>query len=129
MSKRGRGGTDSEKFSIALVLPVEAAVNCAANIGTKNLYVIAVSGIKGRPNRPLAAGSGDMLVATVKNGKPELRKNVVPAFVIRLRKPLRKNDGVFIYFKDNAGVIVKPKEEMKGSPITGPVAFNFLNAL
>ncbi len=42
--------------------------------GGKNLYVIAVSGIKGRLNRMPAAGSGDMIVATVKKGKPELRK-------------------------------------------------------
>lgn len=42
--------------------------------GAKNLYVIAVNGIKGRLNRLPAAGAGDMIVATVKKGKPELRK-------------------------------------------------------
>jgi hypothetical protein len=42
--------------------------------GAKNLFVIAVQGIKGRLNRLPAAGSGDMIVATVKKGKPELRK-------------------------------------------------------
>ena len=42
--------------------------------GGKNLYVIAVNGIRGRLNRLPAAGSGDMVVATVKKGKPELRK-------------------------------------------------------
>lgn len=42
--------------------------------GAKNLYVIAVQGIKGRLNRLPAAGVGDMIVATVKKGKPELRK-------------------------------------------------------
>lgn len=45
--------------------------------GAKNLYVIAVQGIKGRLNRLPAAGSGDMIVATVKKGKPELRKKGV----------------------------------------------------
>lgn len=44
--------------------------------GAKNLYVIAVQGIKGRLNRLPAAASGDMIVATVKKGKPELRKKV-----------------------------------------------------
>ena len=43
-------------------------------IGGKNLFVIAVHGYKGRLNRMPAAGSGDMIVATVKKGKPELRK-------------------------------------------------------
>lgn len=47
---------------------------------------------------------------------------VMPAVVIRQRKPFRRRDGVFIYFEDNAGVIVNNKGEMKGSAITGPVA-------
>lgn len=47
---------------------------CKSVVGAKNLYVIAVQGIKGRLNRLPAAGSGDMIVATVKKGKPELRK-------------------------------------------------------
>lgn len=47
---------------------------------------------------------------------------VMPAVVIRQRKPFRRKDGTFIYFEDNAGVIVNNKGEMKGSAITGPVA-------
>ena len=103
-------------------MPVGAVMNCADNTGAKNLYVIAVHGIRGRLNRLPAAGVGDMFVATVKKGKPELRKKVMPAVVIRQRKPFRRRDGVFIYFEDNAGVIVNNKGEMKGSAITGPVA-------
>lgn len=51
---------------------------CLLNVlsGGKNLYVIAVHGIRGRLNRLPAAGVGDMFVATVKKGKPELRKKV-----------------------------------------------------
>ena len=44
------------------------------SIGAKNLYIIAVGGIRGRLNRLPAAASGDMVLATVKKGKPELRK-------------------------------------------------------
>lgn len=51
-------------------------MNCADNTGAKNLYVIAVHGIRGRLNRLPSAGVGDMFVATVKKGKPELRKKV-----------------------------------------------------
>ncbi len=47
---------------------------------------------------------------------------VHPIVVIRQRKTWRRKDGTFIYFEDNAGVIVNPKGEMKGSAITGPVA-------
>lgn len=46
----------------------------------------------------------------------------MPAVVVRQRKAWRRKDGVFLYFEDNAGVIVNPKGEMKGSAITGPVA-------
>merc|ERR1711942_188296 len=88
MSKRGRGGS----------------------AGAKYLYIIAVGGIRGRLNRLPAAANGDMVLATVKKGKPELRKT------------FRRKDGTFLYFEDNAGVIVNNKGEMKGSAVTGPVA-------
>lgn len=47
---------------------------CLSSSGAKNLYIISVKGIKGRLNRLPAAGVGDMVMATVKKGKPELRK-------------------------------------------------------
>jgi large subunit ribosomal protein L23e len=59
------------------------------------------------------------VLASVKKGKPELRKKVMPAVIIRQRKTFRRKDGQFIYFEDNAGVIVNNKGEMKGSAITG----------
>ena len=46
----------------------------------------------------------------------------MPIVIVRQRKAWRRRDGVFLYFEDNAGVIVNPKGEMKGSAITGPVA-------
>lgn len=74
MSKRGRGGASGAKFRVSLGLPVGAVINCADNTGAKNLFVIAVYGIKGRLNRLPSAGVGDMFVCSVKKGKPELRK-------------------------------------------------------
>lgn len=70
--------------SFALGLPVGAVINCADNTGAKNLYIISVKGIKGRLNRLPAAGVGDMVMATVKKGKPELRKKVHPAIELSL---------------------------------------------
>ncbi|XP_071687692.1 large ribosomal subunit protein uL14-like [Rutidosis leptorrhynchoides] len=144
MSKRGRGGSAGNKFRMSLGLPVAATVNCADNTGAKNLYIISVKGIKGRLNRLPSACVGDMVMATVKKGKPDLRKKVMPAVIVRQRKPWRRKDGVFMYFEGqifqvtyiiklhlmliflcmrcyNAGVIVNPKGEMKGSAITGPI--------
>lgn len=103
-------------------MPAGAVVNCCDNSGAKNLYVLAVKGAGARLNRLPAAAAGDMVMATVKKGKPELRKKIMPAIIVRQARPWRRKDGVFLYFEDNAGVIVNPKGEMKGSAITGPVA-------
>lgn len=46
-----------------------------------------------------------MVMATVKKGKPELRKKVMPAVVVRQSKPWRRADGIYLYFEDNAGVV------------------------
>lgn len=78
--------------------------------------------MSGVQNRLPAAAVGDLIMTSVKKGKPELRKKVTPAVVVRQRKAWRRPDGYFIMFEDNAGVIVNPKGELKGSAITGPVA-------
>merc|ERR1712110_1136197 len=122
MGKRGRAGQAGNKYRITLGLPVGAVLNCADNSGAKNLYIMSVAGIKGRLNRLPAAGVGDMVICTVKKGKPELRKKVLQGVVVRQSKAFRRKDGIFINFEDNAGVIVNLKGEMKGSAINGPVA-------
>ena len=86
-------------------LPSGAVMNCCDNSGARNLYVISVKGFGARLNRLPAAGVGDMVMATVKKGKPELRKKVMPAVVVRQSKPWRRADGVYLYFEDNAGVV------------------------
>jgi len=80
-------------------------MNCCDNSGARNLYIISVKGIGARLNRLPAGGVGDMVMATVKKGKPELRKKVMPAVIVRQSKPWRRTDGVFLYFEDNAGVV------------------------
>eukprot|EP00051_Salpingoeca_urceolata_P026195 m.476421 g.476421 ORF g.476421 m.476421 type:complete len:140 (-) comp20524_c0_seq1:76-495(-) len=121
MPKRA-AAAGGNKFRISLGLPNAAVINCADNTGARNLYIMAVKGTKSRLNRMPAACVGDMVLATVKRGKPELRKKVHPAVVIRQRKAFRRKDGSFLYFEDNAGVIVNVKGEMKGSAVLGPVA-------
>ncbi|EEB06061.1 60S ribosomal protein L23 [Schizosaccharomyces japonicus yFS275] len=118
----GRAAASGTKFRMTLGLPVQAIMNCADNSGAKNLYIVSVFGTGARLNRLPAAACGDMVLATVKKGKPDLRKKIMPAIIVRQRKAWRRKDGVYLYFEDNAGVIVNPKGEMKGSAITGPVA-------
>ena len=51
-----------------------ALINCADNTGAKNLFIISAFGIKGRLSRLPHASAGDMVLVSVKKGKPELRK-------------------------------------------------------
>merc|ERR1712013_5061 len=114
MSKRGRGGRNGVKVKISNCLPVASVMNCADNTGAKNLYMIACTMTGARLNRYPAGSVGDMFLASVKKGKPELRKKVLTAVIIRQRKAFRRREGHFLYFEDNAGVIVNNKGEMKG---------------
>ena len=143
MSKRARGGRSGTKAKISTCIPTLAVMNCCDNTGAKNLYVIAVTMIGSRLNRLPAGSVGELFLASVKKGKPELRKKVIPAVIVRQRKAFRRREGHYLYFEgmlsaiyelllyltcivffllDNAGVIVNNKGEMKGSAITGPVA-------
>lgn len=119
---RGRQVASGIKHRISAGLPNCAVVNCADNTGAKSLKIISVCNIGGRLNRLPKASSGDMVMVAVKKGKPELRKKVMPAVIVRQRKAFRRKEGVFIHFEDNAGVIVNNKGEMKGSAVSGPVA-------
>lgn len=56
-----------------------------------------------------------MVMATVKKGKPELRKKVHPAVIVRQSKPWKRFDGVFLYFEDNAGVVCSPLRNLYSS--------------
>mmetsp|Transcript_36143 Transcript_36143/g.84442 ORF Transcript_36143/g.84442 Transcript_36143/m.84442 type:complete len:240 (-) Transcript_36143:253-972(-) len=99
-AKGGRGGSMGNKFRTTLGLCVGSVMNCADNTGAKNLYIISVKGIKGRLNKIPGATVGNMVMATVKKGKPELRKKVMPAVVVRQRKTWRRVDGGgFVYFE------------------------------
>ena len=119
IGKASRSGT---KLKITACLPTAAIVNCADNTGAKALFVISVTATGGCLNRFPRGSVGDMFLCSVRRGKPDLRKKVLPAVFIRQRKAFRRREGYYLYFEDNAGVIVNPKGEMKGSAVTGPVA-------
>ncbi|MCO5593238.1 hypothetical protein L7F22_047245 [Adiantum nelumboides] len=124
MSKRGRGDSLGNKLCMSLSLLMGAGINCIDNTRANKFYVISMKSVKSHLNRLLAACVGDMVMATVKKEKPDLKKKVMPTVIVRQRKPWRRKDGVFMYFEDNADVIVNPKVEMKGSAITGPTGIS-----
>ena len=90
---RGRAAAAGIKHKVSAGLPTAAVVNCADNSGAKNLRIIAVCNIGGRLNRLPKAGSGDMVMCSVKKGKPELRKKVIPGIIVRQRKSFRQEGG------------------------------------
>lgn len=93
----------------------------ADNTGAKALVCI---GIPGRSNT-LTATLGDVVNAVVKGASPVgLVKDheKVLAVVIRVKKEVRRKDGSYIRFDDNAAVVVNPSNEPVGSRVFGPVA-------
>lgn len=111
-----------QKPRITRGLPSGSIIECADNTGAKKLRVISVYGYKGRLKRVASACVGDRITVSVRRGSPDLRKQVLPAIVIRQRKSYRRRDGTWVGFEDNAAVIVTPEGELRGSRISGPVA-------
>ena len=108
---------------ITRALPLQAYVTACDNSGAKVLKLIAVKGHKTVKGRIPAAGVGDLVFASVKKGKLEMRKTKVPAVIVRQKKEFRRADGVRIKFEDNAAVVLKDeKGNPKGTFIKGPVA-------
>ena len=94
----------------------------ADNSGAKEVMVVGVIGVKTRLRRLPFATVGDMVVVTVKKGKPDLKGQIFRAIIIRQKKPYRRPDGTWIAFEDNACVLVNPDGTPKGKEIRGPVA-------
>jgi large subunit ribosomal protein L14 len=86
------------------------------------LQVIAVKGYRGVKNRYPKAGIGDIVIVTVKKGRPEIKKQVLKAVIVRQRKEFRRPSGMRVKFEDNAAVLVDDKGMPTGSEIRGPVA-------
>lgn len=99
----------------------QTILNVADNSGAKKLMIIRVlGGSKKRFGR-----IGDIVVASVKEAIPggNVKKgDVVKAVIVRTRKELRREDGSYIKFDDNAGVIINTNNEPKATRIFGPVA-------
>lgn len=103
-------------------LPLGARMVCADNSGAKIISLVDVKAYHGVASRIPAAGVGDLFIASVKKGSPEMRSKVVYAVVVRQRRPFRRADGTMVSFEENAAVLVTPEGEVRGSEIKGPVA-------
>ena len=99
----------------------ESRLKVADNSGAKEVLCIKVLG----GSKKRYASIGDTIVVTVKHAMPSggMKKGTVAkAVVVRTKKELRRPDGSYIRFDDNAAVILNEGGEMRGTRIFGPVA-------
>tara|TARA_B100001115_G_C15821842_1_gene408694 strand:- start:622 stop:990 length:369 start_codon:yes stop_codon:yes gene_type:complete len=99
----------------------ESRLKVADNSGAKEVLCIKVLG--GSKRR--YASVGDTIVVTVKDAMPagNIKKGTVTkAVVVRTKKEVRRSDGSYIRFDDNACVLLNPTGEMRGTRIFGPVS-------
>ena len=99
----------------------ESRLKVADNTGAKEIMCIRCLGGSYRKY----AGVGDVIVASVKTATPGgvvKKGDVVKAVVVRTKKPIRRADGSYVRFDENAAVIIKEDKNPKGTRIFGPVA-------
>jgi|SRR3984957_2931571 large subunit ribosomal protein L14 len=103
------------------MLQQESRANVADNSGAREVLVIRVLGGSGRRY----ASVGDKVVVTIKKAMPTggvKKGSVSKAVVVRTTKALRRKDGSYIRFDDNAVVLLNNQDEPRGTRIFGPVA-------
>ena len=99
----------------------ESRINVADNSGAKEILCIRVLG--GTAKR--YASIGDKIVGSVKQATPSgtvKKGQVVKAVMVRVKKEIRRKDGSYIRFDDNACVLIDENDQMKGTRVFGPVA-------
>ena len=99
----------------------ESRLKVADNSGAREILVIKILG----GSRVKTGNIGDIIVATVKQATPGgvvKKGDVVKAVVVRTKAGLRRNDGSYIKFDENAAVLIKDGKSPQGTRIFGPIA-------
>ena len=99
----------------------ESFLKVADNTGAKEIKCIRVLGGSGRKYGNI----GDIIVASVRKAAPggQVKKGeVVKAVIVRSAKGVRRNDGTYVRFDENAAVLIKDDKNPRGTRIFGPVA-------
>ena len=103
-----------------MALQMQSVLQVADNSGAKKIAMIMPGGNVGS-----RASLGDIITASVKEATPDgtvKKKQVVKAVIVRTRKEVRRKDGTYIRFDENAAVIIKADGEPVGTRVFGPVA-------
>ncbi|MCL2164001.1 MAG: 50S ribosomal protein L14 [Oscillospiraceae bacterium] len=103
------------------MIQVQSRLKSADNTGAKEMMCIKVLGGSWRKY----ANIGDVIVATVKNAAPGgvvKKGEIVKCVIVRTKKGVRRPDGSYIRFDENAAVIIRDDKNPRGTRIFGPVA-------
>ncbi len=103
------------------MIQVQTRLKSADNTGAKELFCIKVLGGSWRKY----ANIGDVIVCSIKEATPGgvvKKGEVVKAVIVRSKKGVRRNDGSYIKFDENAAVIIKDDKNPRGTRIFGPIA-------
>ena len=98
----------------------QTILTVADNTGARKVMCIRILG-----GNKKYAEIGDTIIAVVKEAIPNMpikRSDVVKAIIVRTKKTIRRKDGMYIRFDDNAAVIVNPENNPRGTRVFGPVA-------
>ena len=103
------------------MIQMESYLKVADNTGAKEIHTIRVLGGSKRK----FGNIGDVIVASVRKAAPggTVKKgDVVKAVIVRTKRGIRREDGTYVRFDENAAVIIKEDKNPKGTRIFGPVA-------
>ncbi len=103
------------------MIQMESYLKVADNTGAKEIHCIRVLG----GSRRKYGNIGDVIVASVRKAAPggTVKKgDVVKAVIVRTKRGIRREDGTYVRFDENAAVIIKEDRNPKGTRIFGPVA-------
>ena len=111
------------KSRITKAINVGSQIETCDNSGAKVIKIFTVIGSKTTKGKYPAAGVADLVMASVRRGRPDMRKQVVYAVIVRQKKEYRRSDGMRIKFEDNAAVVLKDdKGNPKGTIFKGAIA-------
>lgn len=103
------------------MIQVQTKLRVADNTGARSVMCIRVLGGSNRRY----AGIGDVIVGVVKEAAPNMtvkKSEIVFGVIVRTRKPLRREDGSYVTFDDNALVVITKDKNPRGTRVFGPIA-------
>ena len=108
--------------NITRTLTTGTQLPCTDNSGAKLIYIMGARKYQGTRGRYPKVGVGDVVIASVRKGKPDMVKKIVKAIIVRQKKEFRRANGMRIFFEDNAAVLVSDDFLPLGTEIKGVVA-------